>query len=254
MVSISAAKIVLFGIFYKQRAAFSQILPIFAAKQTLFSAMKVVDFSKTHSVVNKFIAELRDVDVQNDRMRFRRNIERIGEVMAYEVSKTLHYETEQVTTPLGTAEVTVPADQVVAATILRAGLPLHQGVLNVFDEAENAFVSAYRKYNDDYTFDIRVEYISSPLLDGKVLLLCDPMLATGVSMELAYEALLTKGEPAELHVLAVIASREALEYLEEHLPEDTTLWVAAVDELLNQHKYIVPGLGDAGDLAFGEKE
>lgn len=216
--------------------------------------MKIVDFSKSNSIVNKFIAELRDVNIQNDRLRFRSNIQRIGEVMAYEISRDLHYEEQDVTTPLGIAEVNVPSDQIVVGTILRAGLPLHQGVLNFFDDAENAFVSAYRKYDSDYNFDIHIEYIASPSLDDKVLILADPMLATGGSMELAYEALLTKGTPNKLHVVSIIASRQAIEYLEETLPEDTTIWVGAVDEFLDQHKYIVPGLGDAGDLAFGEKE
>ncbi len=216
--------------------------------------MKIVDFSKTNTVVNKFIAELRDVTVQNDRMRFRKNIERIGQVMAYEISKELDYEAEDITSPLGIAEVSLPQNQLVVGAILRAGLPLHEGVLSVFDDAENAFVSAYRKTDEDMNFDIHVEYISSPRLDGKTLILCDPMLATGGSMQLAYEALMPKGTPERLFVCAVIASREALEYLEEKLPEDTVLYVAAVDEFLNQHKYIVPGLGDAGDLCFGEKE
>lgn len=215
--------------------------------------MKVVDFSKRNTVVNKFIAELRDVNVQGDRMRFRRNIERIGEIMAYEISKELDYEVEDVTSPLGIAEVSLPQDEVVAATILRAGLPLHQGVLNVFDDAENAFVSAYRNYDDDINLDIHVEYISAPSIEGKTMILCDPMLATGNSMQLAYEALLTKGTPSRLFVCSVIASREALEYLQENLPEDATLYVAAVDELLDQHKFIMPGLGDAGNLAFGAK-
>ena len=216
--------------------------------------MKIVDFSKSNSVVNKFSAEMRDVNVQNDRLRFRANIQRIGEIMAYEISRELNYETQDVTTPLGIAEVNVPDNQVVVGTILRAGLPLQQGVLNMFDDAETAFVSAYRKYDGDYNFDIHIEYIASPGLDDKVLVLCDPMLATGGSMQLAYEALLTKGTPSKLHVVSVIASRQALEYLQENLPEDATVWVGAVDEFLDQHKYIVPGLGDAGDLAFGEKE
>lgn len=215
--------------------------------------MKVVDFSKTNSVLNKFLAEIRDVNIQNDRIRFRTNVQRIGEIIAYEISRELSYETQDVTTPLGIAEARVPSDQLVVAAILRAGLPLHQGVLNFFDDAENAFVSAYRKYNDDYNFDVHVEYIASPSIDDKVLVLCDPMLATGCSMELAYEALLAKGTPKKLHVVSLIASRQAIEYLEDKLPEDATVWVAAVDEFLNQHKYIVPGLGDAGDLAFGEK-
>lgn len=212
--------------------------------------MKVVDFSKRNTVVNKFIAELRDVNIQVDRMRFRRNIERIGEIMAYEISKDLNYDVEDITSPLGIAEVSLPQDQVVAATILRAGVPLHQGVLNIFDDADNAFVSAYRNIDED---DIHVEYISSPEIDGKTLILCDSMLATGNSMQLAYEALLCKGTPSRLFICSVIASREALEYLQENLPEDATLYVAAVDELLDQHKFIVPGLGDAGNLAFGSK-
>lgn len=215
--------------------------------------MKIVDFSKSNSVVNKFIAEMRDVNIQNDRLRFRTNIQRIGEIIAYEISRELAYEQQDVTTPLGIAEVSVPNETIVAATILRAGLPLQQGFLNIFDDAETAFVSAYRKYDEDYNFDIHVEYVASPNLDGKVLVMCDPMLATGGSMQLAYEALLTKGTPSKLHVISVIASREALNYLEENLPEDATVWVAAVDEFLDQHKFIVPGLGDAGDLAFGQK-
>jgi uracil phosphoribosyltransferase len=216
--------------------------------------MKVVNFSQSDSIINKFVAELRDVNIQNDRMRFRRNVERIGEAIAYEISRTLHYETVSVTTPLGVADASLPADQIVAGTILRAGLPLHNGVLNVFDDAENAFVSAYRKYDDEINFDIHIEYIASPSLDGKVLLLSDPMLATGGSMELAYEALLTKGTPDRVHLISIIASRQAVDYVQEHFPEDTTLWVGAIDEFLDPHKYIVPGLGDAGDLAFGEKE
>ena len=217
--------------------------------------MRVIDFSKTNTVVNKFIAELRDVNIQSDRMRFRRNLERIGEVMAYEVSKELDYETEDVTTPFGIAEVSLPQSQLVVSSILRAGLPLQQGFLNVFDDAETAFISAYRRYDQatDYNFDISVEYVSAPTLDDKTLVICDPMLATGASMQLAYESLLAKGTPSRLIVCAVIASREALEYLEENLPEDTLLLVAAVDERLDQHKYIVPGLGDAGDLAWGAK-
>lgn len=217
--------------------------------------MKIVDFSKSNTVVNKFIAELRDVNVQSDRLRFRRNLERIGEVMAYEISKDLEYHVEDVTSPLGIAEVSVPSETIVAATILRAGLPVQEGVLNIFDGAENAFVSAYRRYDQetDFNFDISVEYISSPSLDDKVLIICDAMLATGSSMQLAYEALLAKGMPKRLYLCAVIASREALEYLQENLPEDSVIYVAAVDEMLDQHKFIVPGLGDAGDLAFGQK-
>lgn len=216
--------------------------------------MKIVNFSRTNSVIGKYIAEMRDVNIQKDRMRFRRNVERIGQLMAYEISKELQYETLAITTPLGIADCNVPSEKIVVAAILRAALPLHQGVIDVFDDAENAFVSAYRKYDEDFNFDIHIEYIASPTLDEKTLLICDPMLATGGSMQLAYEALLTKGTPRRVHVLSVIASHEALEYLEENMPENTTVWVGAVDNYLDQHKYIVPGLGDAGDLAFGEKE
>lgn len=217
--------------------------------------MQIIDFSKTNTIVNKYIAELRDVNIQTDRMRFRRNIERIGEVMAYEISKQLDYATEDVTSPLGVAEVSLPQDRVVAATILRAGLPLHQGVLNVFDDADNAFVSTCRRYDSetDFDFEISVEYISASSIDDKVLVICDPMLATGASMQLTYEALLAKGTPKRVFICSVIASREALDYLDENLPDDAVLYVAAVDEMLDQHKYIVPGLGDAGDLAFGGK-
>lgn len=217
--------------------------------------MRIIDFSKTNTVVNKYIAELRDVNIQTDRLRFRRNIERIGEVMAYEISKELTYASEDVTSPLGIAEVSLPQDQIVAATILRAGLPLHQGVLNVFDDADNAFVSTSRRYDEEteYEFEISVEYISAPTIENKVLVICDPMLATGASMQLTYEALLAKGTPKQLFVCAVIASREAVEYLDENMPEDAVLYVAAVDEMLNQRKFIVPGLGDAGDLSFGGK-
>ena len=165
-------------------------------------------------------------------------------------------EKEDITSPLGIAEASVPTDTIVAAAILRAGLPLHQGIINIFDNAENAFVSAYRRYDadTDFNFDISIEYISAPSLDGKVLIICDPMLATGSSMQLAYEALLAKGTPTKLFICSVIASCEAMDYLEENLPEDAVVFVAAVDDMLNQHKYIVPGLGDAGNLAFGEKE
>lgn len=216
--------------------------------------MKVIDFNQSNTVLNQFVAELRDVNVQGDRIRFRRNIERIGEVMAYELSQVLHYTTRKVQTPLGVAEVNVPDSPVVLATILRAGLPFHQGFLNYFDGAENAFVSAYRKYTDEEHFDVNIEYIASPEITGKTLLLVDPMLATGSSMELSYRAMLTRGEPAAIHVCCILATRQAVEYIKRTLPADkTTLWCAAVDPELNEHCYIVPGLGDAGDLAFGEK-
>lgn len=218
--------------------------------------MQIIDFSKSNTIVNRFIAELRDVEVQTDRVRFRRNIERIGQIMAYEISKQLTYSTEDVTSPLGIAEVSLPQDQIVAATILRAGLPLHQGVLDVFDDAENAFVSTCRRYDEEteYEFEISVEYFSAPSIEDKVLIICDPMLATGASMQLTYESLLAKGNPKRLFICSVIASREAVDYLSENLPEDAVLYVAAVDERLDQHKYIVPGLGDAGDLSYGGKK
>lgn len=216
--------------------------------------MKIVNFNESDSILNQYVAEIRDVNVQQNRMRFRQNIERIGEIMAYEISKDLHYTTRQVETPLGIAPTNVPDNQIVLTTILRAGLPYHQGFLNYFDQAENAFVSAYRKYKDTLKFDIHIEYIASPSIEGKTLILVDPMLATGGSMELSYQAMLTKGTPAEIHIASVIASEQALSYLSKVFPEaHTTIWCAAVDPDLNEHSYIVPGLGDAGDLAFGEK-
>jgi uracil phosphoribosyltransferase len=209
--------------------------------------------SNNNSVFNHFLAEIRDLSVQQDSMRFRRNMERIGEVIAYELSKHLNYATSSVTTPLGEAEVGLVADQLVIGTILRAGLPLHQGVLNYFDKAQNAFVSAYRKHHKDNTFEIAVEYLSSPDLDGKVLILTDPMLATGSSMVLAFKALLKKGAPKHVHIVSAISSREGLAYVEKNMPENTTVWVGAVDDELTVQSYIVPGLGDAGDLAYGVK-
>jgi uracil phosphoribosyltransferase len=216
--------------------------------------MKSVNLSETNSVLGQFVAELRDINIQKDPLRFRRNIERIGEIMAYEISKTLNYYTTQVQTPLGTAPANLCKDQLVIATILRAGLPLHQGFLNYFDKAENAFVSAYRKFIDEENFKIHIEYLASPRIDNKTLLIVDPMLATGRSLDLSYKALMTKGEPSQVHVAAVIATDQALEYLKGFLPEDATVWCAAIDKTLNEHSYIVPGLGDAGDLSYGEKE
>ena len=197
----------------------------------------------------------RDVDIQKDSLRFRRNVERIGEIMAYEISKEFHYSTKDIQSPLGIAPMNTPDDRIVISTILRAGLPFHQGFLRYLDNAENAFVSAYRKYKDRLNFDIHIEYIASPRLTGKTLIISDPMLATGSSMELAYEALLTKGVPGHVHVASIISSKQALEYLQKKMPDDkTTIWIAALDNDLDDHSYIVPGLGDAGDLAFGEKE
>jgi len=216
--------------------------------------MKINILSEQNSVLNTFLAEIRDRQIQVDSMRFRRNLERIGEITAYELSKTLVYSPRTVETPLGEAVVQQIDDQLVIATILRAGLPFHQGFLNYFDHARYAFVSAYRKNHKDGSFTVKVEYISCGELEGKTLLLVDPMLATGQSLVLAYEAMCERcGTPAALHVAAVIASEQGVDYAKSHLPQHTTLWAAAVDEELTSKCYIVPGLGDAGDLAFGEK-
>ena len=216
--------------------------------------MKVKHLIEENSLLCHFVAEMRDIEIQKDAMRFRRNVERVGEIMAYELSKNLHYTERDVQTPLGVARCAQISDQIVIGTILRAGLTLHQGFLNYFDKAENAFISAYRKYKDRLNFDIFIEYIASPSLEGKTLLLVDPMLATGSSMELAYRALLTKGTPQEVHLVSIISSQQAVDTLCESFPDDNvTLWVAAIDPVLDDHAYIVPGLGDAGDLAYGEK-
>ena len=211
--------------------------------------------SKENSIFNKFIAEIRDREIQRDSMRFRRNLERIGEVMGYEISRSLNYVSRIVETPLGEASVEMISDKIVLATILRAGLPMHQGFLNYFDDAESAFVSAYRKSSKDGSFKVKVEYISSCDLEGKTLILAAPMLATGTSLVLAYEALIAKGgEPAHTHVASIIASEQGIDYASRHLPSrKTTLWLGAVDAELTSRSYIVPGIGDAGDLAFGEK-
>ena len=215
--------------------------------------IKILDANNT--LLNKFIAQIRDVRVQQDSMRFRRNLERIGEIMAYEISRTLHYTPQNVETPLGEADTMLPDEEVVLGTILRAGIPLHQGFLNYYDDAACVFVSAYRRYSKDGTFNIRVEYVSKGNLEGKTLILIDPMLATGSSLVLAYEALCERnGRPAKLHIATAIASEEGIEYLLKHLPAaDTTIWCGAVDAELTVHSYIVPGLGDAGDLAYGVK-
>lgn len=216
--------------------------------------MKIINLSEENSILNQFICEIRDITVQKDQMRFRRNIERIGEIMAYEISKELDYKEVKITTPNSDALQSVPQDNVVLGTILRAGLPLHTGFHNYFDHAENAFVSAFRKYTSENEFDVIVEYLASPRLDGKTLILVDPMLATGISADLSYRALLTKGKPAKTVFACVIASQQAVDYVISHFPEDTILYCAAIDPILNEHAYIVPGLGDAGDLCFGEKE
>lgn len=216
--------------------------------------MKVINLGESNSVLNNFMSQLRDKDIQKDRMRFRMNLERLGEIFAYEISKVLDYSTKQVCTPLGIADIPTYDNQLVIATILRAGLPLHQGILNVFDNAQNAFVAAYRKYDRGDDFHINIEYASSPDLTGKTLILADTMLATGSSLEITYNRLLEDGEPLHTHLVCPVSSVFAVDYIKRHLPSDkVTLWVAAIDEELTTHSYIVPGLGDAGDLAYGDK-
>lgn len=217
--------------------------------------MKVINLSEHNSVLNQYLREIRDVEIQKDPLRFRRNIERIGSVMAVEVSKTLHYEQTDVQTPLGIAPVNTIADNLVLATILRAGLPMHQGFLNVFDRAENAFLSAYRRVNAEGKLEIVAEYIAAPSIEGKTLIVVDPMLATGMSMEVGYLALLRHGMPKHAHLCCTIATPQSIEYMRKALNDspDVTLWCAAVDPILNDRKYIVPGLGDAGDLCYGIK-
>ena len=213
----------------------------------------VIDLSKHNSLLNHWVAELRDVHVQNDRMRFRRNIERIGEVAAYELSKTLQYKSVDVTTPLGIDSTSLLEAQPVLGTILRAGLPLHQGMLNYFDKADNAFISAYRKHHSDGSFEISLEYISCPDLNNRVLILCDPMLATGASIVETIQAIQKTYTPSQIHIVVTIASQKGIEHVEKELGADISIWCAAIDPILNDKSYIVPGLGDAGDLAFGTK-
>ena len=216
--------------------------------------MKVHHLAKEKSILNKFLLELRSVSIQKDAMRFRRNIERIGEVLGYELSKKLVFESKEVTTPLGVKSTEIPVNDVVLCSILRAGLPLHNGLLNYFDDAENAFISAYRHHpNNDEEFEIVVEYFASPSIDGKTLLLVDPMLATGRSLVAVYEAIKKYGTPKKIQIVSVIGSTEGVEYIADFFPENTDLWIADIDEILNDKGYIVPGLGDAGDLAFGVK-
>ena len=218
--------------------------------------MEIINFANSPSLVSRYMRELRDVTIQKDPLRFRDNLRRIGQIMSYEISRRLYYKSVEIETPLGPCVCDEPADKVVIATILRAGLPFHEGFLSFFDHAENAFVSAYRKYREKGdTFDVLVEYLASPSIEGKTLLLVDPMLATGSSMELGYRALLTKGMPARIHVASVIASEAGVDYVARNFPADrTTVWCGAIDPEINSHSYIVPGLGDAGDLAYGEKE
>jgi uracil phosphoribosyltransferase len=217
--------------------------------------MKVINLTEHHSVLQNFLREIRDVDIQQDRLRFRRNIERIGEVMAIELSKVLNYESTDVQTPLAKTTVDVISDQLVLATILRAGMPLHQGFLNIFDHADNGFLSAYRRVNAEGELEIVAEYMAAPSIDDKTLVVVDPMLATGMSMEVGYLALLKHGTPRHTHLCCTIATPQAIDYMRKALNDrdDVTLWCAAIDPVLNEKKYIVPGLGDAGDLCYGQK-
>jgi len=211
------------------------------------------NFSKSNSIFSTFISEIRNVEIQHDSMRFRRNLERISEILAYEISKKLEYQKQDITTPLGIAEISLIKDQPVLATILRAGLGMHQGFLNYFDGAESAFISAYRKHTTAEDFDIHVEYLASPKIDNKVVIISDPMLATGSSMALVYKAILQQGNPSKVFVAAAIATPDALDYLKKRLPDNTEYFIGAIDDELTAQAYIVPGLGDAGDLAYGVK-
>ena len=216
--------------------------------------MKIHCMGEKNSVFNRFIAEMRDIQLQKDPMRFRLNLERTGEIFAYEISKTLDYEAKEVQTPLGIATCLLPVDQIVIASILRAGIPLHNGMLRYFDQAQNAFIAAYRKYGGDNKFTIQMEYMAAPNIDDKILIVTDPMLATGASALLTYQNLLKKGTPKHCHLVSVIASKEGVAFLSRHLPKKgVSLWLGAIDEELTIKSYIIPGLGDAGDLAYGEK-
>ncbi len=215
----------------------------------------VRELGKINSVFNQFLSEVRDIHIQQDRLRFRRNLERMGEIFAYEISKELPYEKKEVTTPLGTAHMQVMQQQPLLATILRAGIPLHQGMLNFFDHADNAFVSAYRKYDADEDFVIKLEYVSTPNTKSQILIISDPMLATGGSLEAAIKGLLEKGKPKEIHIVSVLASNEGIEFLKKTFTKyHLKIWTGAIDDELTAKAYIVPGLGDAGDLAYGKKE
>ncbi len=210
---------------------------------------------KNNSLLSQYLSEIRDKDIQKDRLRFRKNLERIGEIFAYEISKSLNFETKDIQTPLGTANQAVLSDKIVLGTILRAGLPMHTGMLNFFDKADNAFISAYRKYNPGGGFEIKIEYMSSPSLEDSTLIISDPMLASGLSMILAYKELIKRGKPKHTHIVALIASQEGIKQVQKQLPkDDISIWLGAVDDELTVKSYIVPGLGDAGDLAFGNKE
>jgi uracil phosphoribosyltransferase len=213
----------------------------------------VINLSDKHSLVSNWVSELRNIEVQNDRMRFRRNLERIGEIAAYEISKVLPWEEKEVQTPLGFHTCKVLAEQPVLATILRAGLPLHQGMLNYFDKADNAFISAYRKHHRDGSFEINLEYVSSPAIDKRIVILSDPMLATGSSIVKTINAMKAEGTPSQIHIVTAIACTIGIEYVRRETGADVRIWCGDVDEELTAKGYIVPGLGDAGDLAYGSK-
>ena len=214
----------------------------------------IINFQDSNSIYNTFLSQLRDKKVQLDSMRFRRNLERLGEITWMEISKTLNYSDKDISTPLGVSNMNLIDEPIVLATILRAGLPLHQWLLNYFDQAENCFISAYRKHTSPDEFDVEIEYMSSPDLEGKTILLNDPMLASGRSMVLAYKALLQRGTPKKIHVVSVIASQQGVDLVRNNLPSNSTIWVGAIDPEMTKESYIVPGLGDAGDLAFGSKK
>lgn len=215
----------------------------------------IKNLGEKNSLLHQFIAEIRDENVQKDRLRFRKNLERIGEIFAYEISKTLKYKEQEIKTPLGIANTNLLHEDVVLAALLRSALPFHQGLLNFFDSAESAFITAYRKYDKNLDYDINIEYISSPNITDKTILLCDPLLATGNSIVLAYRSLLTRGTPKHTHIISIISCKEGINYVRKHLPMNRiTMWTGAVDDELTVKSYIVPGVGDVGDLAYGEKE
>lgn len=216
--------------------------------------MIIHNYTEEHSILNRFIAELRDTEVQKDAMRFRKNIERAGEILAYEMSKTLSYKAFEVQTPLGSKNMKLPQKDLVLCSVLRAGVPLHQGLLNYFDDAENAFISAYRHHKgDENAFEVVVKYFAAPSLEGKTLILTDPMLATGKTLENVLTALKDHGTPAQIHIISIIGSQQGVDYVTSIFPENTHLWIAAIDNELSDRGYIIPGLGDAGDLSFGVK-
>lgn len=219
--------------------------------------MKVINLSEHNSVLNEFFRQIRSVDIQHDKMRFRRNIERLGELMGYEISKTLTYAPQTIQTPFESIDIPVIQNKIVLAAILRAALPFHQGFLHIFDDAENVFISAYRQYgrniNGKQEIEIITEYMAAPSIDDKTLIIVDPMLATGMSLEVAYKAILQHGTPSNVHLACVIATTQGIKYLKKNLPTDVTLWCGVIDPILNDKKYIVPGLGDAGDLCYGSK-